>query len=99
MPKTNHKYRRLVSRLPDQMKMLMELCGQDVVVVAHHAGSVGWSVDFQINTTDYQLQHDRGFLVVIKDPAGEAKVIGPMEGTWAGNSISGLAAAIAKDLA
>ena len=99
MPNANHKYRRLVSRLPDQMKMLMELCGQDVVVVAHQAGSMAWNVDFQINATDFQLQYDRGVLVVIKDPAGEAKVLGPKEGTSAGDSMSELAAAIVKEQA
>ncbi|MFM8496538.1 MAG: hypothetical protein ACKOEM_13590 [Planctomycetia bacterium] len=80
------------------MKTLMELCGQDVVVVAHHAGSVGWNVDFRINATDYQLTYDRGLLVVIKDPAGEAKVLGPKEGTSPEDSMSELAAAISKDL-
>jgi hypothetical protein len=60
---------------------------------------MGWSVDFRINATDYQLQYDRGLLVAIKDPAGEAKVLGPKEGISAGDPISELTTAILQDLA
>jgi hypothetical protein len=97
MPHNNHKYRRMLRRLPDQMTTLIGLCNRDVVVMSHHAGSMGWRVDFRIEETDFRLEYDRGFLVVVKDPEGEAKVIGPDKGTWSSESLAGLAAAIMED--
>lgn len=99
MPPNSHNYRRMVSRLPDQMKTLMGFCGQGVVIVAYHAGSMGWSVDFQIKGTDFRLEYDRGFLVVVKDPNGESKVVGPKNGIWSSDSLSALADAIMNDSA
>lgn len=99
MPSSNHKYRRMLSRLPEEMKTLMSLCDREVVIRAHHAGSMGWSVDFQIDKTEFRLEYDRGFLVVVKDPAGEARALAPEKGTWFSDSLRGLAEQIARESA
>jgi hypothetical protein len=82
MPSSNHRYRRMLSRLPEEMKSLMSLCDREVVILAHNAGSMAWHVDFQIDRTEFRLEYDRGFLMVVKDPAGEARALAPEKGTW-----------------
>ncbi len=46
MQKNNSKYRRMVERLPEEMKALMRHVDHECVILAHHAGSMGWHVDF-----------------------------------------------------
>ena len=89
----------MVGRLPEEMKTLMSLCAREVVILAHHAGSTGWSVDFQIDESSFRLEYDRGFLVVVKDPAGEARTLAPEKGTWFSDSLQGLAEQIDRESA
>lgn len=77
----------------------MSLCAREVVILAHHAGSTGWSVDFQIDKSTFRLEYDRGLLVVVKDPAGEARPLAPEKGTWYSDSLQGLAEQIAREAA
>lgn len=87
----------MLSRLPEEMKSLMSLCDREVVILAHHAGSMGWCVDFQIDRTEFRLEYDRGYLVVVKDPAGEARTLAPEKGTWCSDSLRGVAEQIARE--
>ena len=68
----NHRYRRMLNRLPNEMKELMKYVNHECLVLTHNAGSMGWSVDFQINKTNFSLIYDRGLLAVKKEP-GEAE--------------------------
>jgi hypothetical protein len=67
----------MLDRLPDEMKVLMQHVNHECNVLAHHAGSMGWSVDFQIKNTNLSLIYDRGLLVVKKDPGGSEKNLIP----------------------
>jgi hypothetical protein len=60
---------------------------------------MGWSVDFQIDKTEFRLEYDRGYLVVVKDPGGEAKALAPEKGTWFSDSLRGLAEQITRESA
>ncbi len=77
----------------------MSLCAREVVILAHHVGTTGWSVDFQIDESSFRLEYDRGFLVVVKDPAGEARTLAPEKGTWFSDSLQRLAEQIAREAA
>ncbi len=77
MHKDNHQYRRMVERLPEEMKILMKHLNHECVVLAHRAGSMGWSVDFQIKSTCLSLIYDRGSLVVVKEPGKAEKSLFP----------------------
>ena len=68
--KLNSKYRRKVDRLPEEMKMLMELINNECFVDEYHSGSVGWHVKFQIEKTNFTLIYDRGCLEIVKDNNG-----------------------------
>ena len=54
----------------------------DCIILEHHAGSMGWSVDFKIDETKLKLEYDRGSLIVIKDPSGENKTLAPTGKEW-----------------
>ncbi len=65
MHKENKKYRRMVERLPSEMKDLMSHLNHKCIVLEHHSGSTGWHVDFKIRKSKYRLIYDRGYLEVI----------------------------------
>ena len=89
----------MVERLPEEMKDLMRFVHHDCVILKHHAGSMGWSVDFQIGNTDLSLIYDRGSLVVIKDPTGEDKNLFPEGKDWTEVSLQDLADEMNKGFA
>lgn len=61
----NHKYRRLVDRLPEEMKTLMKHINHECTILAYHAGSMHWSVDFEVKGTRMSLVYERGAMVVL----------------------------------
>ena len=63
----NHKQRRMIDRLPVEMKELMNHINHECIVLAHNAGSMAWSVDFKIKDTNLSLIYDRGSLTVTKE--------------------------------
>jgi hypothetical protein len=69
----------MLDRLPDEMKVLMKHVNHECTVLAHHAGSMGWSVDFQIKNTNLSLIYERGSLVVTKEPGGAEKSLFPKD--------------------
>ena len=75
----NHRYRRLLDRLPLEMKVLMRYINQECIVLAHHAGSMAWSVDFQIKSTNLSLVYDRGSLAITKETGETQKHLFPKE--------------------
>jgi len=99
MHKDNHKYRRLVDRLPEEMKTLMKHVNHECIVLAHHAGSMGWSVDFQIKNTNLSLIYDRGSLVVIKEPGRNEKSLFPKDKDMLSVTVEDLANEVNKELA
>ena len=99
MQKNDSKYRRMLERLPEQMKELMRHVHHECVILEHHAGSMGWHVDFQIGNTDLSLIYDRGSLVVIKDPTGEEKNLFPEGKDWTEVSMQDLVDEVKKEFA
>ena len=77
MHKNNHKYRRMVDRLPDEMKQLMQHLDHECVVLAHHAGGAAWKVDFQIKKNNLYLAYDRGYLEVMLETETELRSLSP----------------------
>ena len=99
MHEMNSKYKRMVERLPDQMKELMANLNHECTILAHHAGSMGWSVEFQIEKTSLALIYDRGSLVVIKEPNGEEKNLFPRDKDMFSITVNDLADEIDKEFA
>jgi len=94
----NHKYRRMVDRLPKEMKELMKYLDHECIVIRHHAGSMGWAVHFEIKKEEFSLVYDRGSLVVIRDPSGEERCLSPNRNGF-NSTISDIAAKINNELA
>jgi len=63
----------MVERLPEQMQDLMVYLDRECVILKHHAGTWGWSVDFQIEETELIMRYERGALWVEKNPEGEGE--------------------------
>jgi len=95
----NYKYRRLVERLPEQMKELMRYIEHECTILAHHSGSMGWNVDFRIHNIELSLVYDRGSLIVVKDPHGEDKSLFPEGKNWSDVTLKDLGDEINKEFA
>jgi len=67
----------MLDRLPNEMKELMKHVNHECLVLTHNAGSMGWSVDFQIKKTNLSLIYDRGLLAVKKEPGKAEKNLLP----------------------
>ena len=79
MQMNNHKQRRVVNRLPVEMKELMKHINHECFVLAHHTGSMAWSVDFKINDTNLSLIYDRGSLTITKETGSTQKHLFPRD--------------------
>ena len=62
----NHRYRRMLNRLPNEMKELMKYVNHECLVLTHNAGSMGWSVDFHLLPKNKDM-----FSITIEDLAKE----------------------------
>ncbi len=89
----------MVDRLPEEMKDLVKHVNHECIILAHHAGSMGWSVDFRIKNTNLSLIYDRGSLVVIKEPDGEEKNLFPEDKDMFSVTMKDLAAEVNKEFA
>jgi len=69
----------MLDRLPVEMKVLMKQVNHECIVLAHHAGSMAWSVDFQIKNTNLSLIYDRGLLAVTKETGEAVKNLFPKD--------------------
>ena len=54
----------------------MKRVDHECIVLAHHGGTMGWSVEFRIKMTTLILEYDRGSMVVIKDPRWQGRSLG-----------------------
>jgi len=95
----NSKYRRMVNRLPEQMQEFIRHVNHECVILEHHAGSMGWSVDFQINDVPLVMIYDRGSIIVVKDPQGEDKNLFPEGKHWTNVTMQDLAAKVNEEFA
>ena len=75
----SHKQRRMVERLPTEMKELMKHIDHECIVLAHHAGSMAWSVDFKIKGTNLSLIYERGSLTISKGLGSEQEHLFPKD--------------------
>jgi hypothetical protein len=89
----------MVDRLPVEMKKLMKHVNHECIILTHHAGSMGWSVDFQIKKTKLSLIYDRGSLIVVKEPDGEEKNLFPDNKEICSVTIKDLANEVNKEFA
>ena len=81
------------------MKELMTYLDHECVILRHHAGSMGWSIDFQIKETDLSLIYDRGSLVLVKDPKGKGEHLSPEGMDWTEVSMRDLANEVNNEFA
>lgn len=95
----NHKYRRMLDRLPVEMKGLMKHVNHECIVIEHHAGSMAWSVDFQIDNKNLSLIYDRGSLDVTKESDKDNKNLFPRDKDMFNVTVKDLANEINKEFA
>jgi hypothetical protein len=60
----NSKYRKLLSRLPEEMKELMASLKEDCYILDYLSGSMGWKVDFSVQEKKFSLVYDRGYFSI-----------------------------------
>ena len=95
----NHRQRRMIDRLPSEMKDLMKHINHECIILAHHAGSMAWSVDFKIKDTHLSLVYDRGSLTITKGTGSAQKNLFPTDGDMISATLEDLANEVNNEFA